>query len=714
MLPRLEQFLQSKRAALLLLGLLLIVRLVHLGADPPMNLSASSDVETDPAMYTQFARQYLQTGDFDPFDDHRLKLYLKSSITPVATVVFKVFGTGIAPMQLTGLIFSFGSLLFFFLFVRRSIGKSEAILWLLLVGFNYNLIFYGRLPFLEHAMTFFLFLALLLLSCRPSILCSFAAGASLATGILFGKAIGIVMIGVLAVCFWFTWLKSEKSERSILLKKLTLSCSGAGLIALLWYLFVYLSAPIEISTYWKEQGLTAHGIPTALDSFDELVEWWFSFGVKSRLQPRMVLVSALATAFIAWVAYKSIRFKNVAVSLKSIQTGHLLVALMMIGFTGALFIWNYRPLRYHLILIYPACAAATFLILRICGKWEKNTDSKLPIVVLSIISFIAVPEIYRLIGSLSQLVDYTICYDDTKYLVFFLAAALIPATIAMNILYRKGKLSFIRRYFAYIAVAVVLFTLYEGISPYAQWITRPTRVGQDIANELVQILSKDAVVSGPYGPVLTQGTELASIIHMFGLPKPDPELFLQFPITHLLVDIANELRAKKDYPDIMHKAPVLAEFKYGETNIKLYRVAEFTKNELTARYQLSEFEQARTDLENNDTTGAELILRRLFTVQPNSYTASILLADILQQRDNHKDAEGLIRMAIAASPTSYSLNEHAAKFYVDWFKQNGDNRLSDSALVHYDRAINLAPYLNKLNERKSVFMEEAKSQTDSL
>jgi tetratricopeptide (TPR) repeat protein len=710
MLPRLEKFLQSKRVALLLLGLLLIVRLVHLGADPPMNLSASSDVETDPAMYTQFARQYLQTGDFDPFNDHRLTLYLKSSITPLATVVFGLFGTGIAPMQLTGLIFSFGSLLFFFLFVRRSTGKSEAILWLLLAGFNYNLIFYGRLPFLEHAMTFFLFLALLLLSCRPTSFCSIAAGASLATGILFGKAIGILMIAVLVVCFWFKWLKSEKSERSTLSKELMFFCGGVGLVSLFWYFFVYLSAPAAITTYWKEQGLTAHGIPTALDSFDELVEWWLSFGIKSRLQPRMVLVSVLATAFIAWVAYKTIRFRNIVSNLKSIQTGHLLVALMMIGFTGALFVWNYRPLRYHLILIYPACAAAAVLILHVCRKWEANAESKLPIVVLPVISLIALPEIYRLSGSLYQLVDSTISYDDSKYLIFSIAAALIPATAGMILLYRKGKLSFMRRYLAYIAVAVVLFTLYEGISPYAQWITRPTRVGRDIACELVQILSKEAVVSGPYGPALTQGTELASVIHMFGMPQPDPDLFIEFPITHLLVDRANELRAEKDYPDIMREAPVLAEFKYGETKIKLYRVAEFTHNEQTAKYQLSEFEQAKTALANNDTTGAELILRQLFTVQPNSYTASILLADILQERDDHKDAEGFIQAAIAVSPTCYSLHEHGAEFYGEWFEQNGHDRLRDSALVHYDRAINLAPSLDELKECKAVFVKQDTAQ----
>jgi len=695
---------------LLLLGLLLIVRLVHLGADPPMNLSASSDVETDPAMYTQFARQYLQTGEFDPFNDHRLTLYLKSSITPVATVVFGLFGTGIAPMQLTGLIYSFGSLLLFFLFVRRSIGKSEAILWLLLVGFNYNLIFYGRLPFLEHAMTFFLFLTLLLLSCRPTNFCSFAAGASLATGILFGKAIGIVMIAVLVVCFWFKWLKSEKGERSTLLKKLIVFCSGVGLVSLFWYFFVYLSASTEISTYWKEQGLTAHGIPTALDSFDELVEWWLSFGIKSRMQPRMVLVSALATVFIARIAYKTIRFRNVMDRLKSISTGHLLVALMLIGFTGSLFIWNYRPLRYHLILIYPACTAAAVLILHLCGKWKANAESKLPIVVLPIVSLIAMPEIYRLSGSLYQLFDNTISYDDAKYMVFSFTAILIPATVGMILLYRKGKLSFIRRYFAYAAVIVVLFTLYEGISPYARWITRPTRAGQDIANELVQILSKDAVVSGPYGPALTMGTELASVIHMFGVPQPDPDLFTRFPITHLLVDRANELRAEKDYPDIMSEASILAVFEYGETKIKLYRVAEFTNNELTEGYRLSEFEQARTALANNDTTAAELILRRFVTAHPNCYTASILLADVLQERDNHKDAEGFIQAAIAASPTSYSLHEHGAEFYGDWFKQNGDDHLRDSALVLYDRAIDLAPSLDELKERKAGFIDEDSAQ----
>ena len=44
-------------------------------------------------------------------------------------------------------------------------------------------------------------------------------------------------------------------------------------------------------------------------------------------------------------------------------TGFVVFLLaMIIGTFGALMIWNYRPLRYQTILIYPVCAAAGIFI----------------------------------------------------------------------------------------------------------------------------------------------------------------------------------------------------------------------------------------------------------------------------------------------------------------------------------------------------------------
>ena len=101
---------------LCLLALILCLRMWRLEADPPATVSGSTDIYTDPPQYTLFAKNYVENGEFTPFNDTRFVFFLESSVTALATVVFKLFGTGITQAKLVGLLYSFGGLLFFFLF----------------------------------------------------------------------------------------------------------------------------------------------------------------------------------------------------------------------------------------------------------------------------------------------------------------------------------------------------------------------------------------------------------------------------------------------------------------------------------------------------------------------------------------------------------------------------------------------------------------------
>jgi len=180
--PRLEVI-----AALALLALVALLRSYQLGADPPLGLSISTGEQTDPPQYTLFARNYVQTGDFDPFDDARRAVFLKSSVTALAVAVFSLLGAGLWQAHLVGLLLGLAALVLFWLFMRKVAGPLAGLLFLFLAAFNYNLIFFGRLPFLEQALVFWAFLAAALLAYgrRPAI--AAAAGASLALGITSAK-----------------------------------------------------------------------------------------------------------------------------------------------------------------------------------------------------------------------------------------------------------------------------------------------------------------------------------------------------------------------------------------------------------------------------------------------------------------------------------------------------------------------------------------------
>jgi len=114
---------QKRRAEIIIAIVLLLVmfemRAYKLDADPPLGLSASTDVYTDPTQYTLFAKQEIITDDINPFDETRFTFFLKSSMTVLALLVFNLFGVTLEMANLVGLIYSFGSLFLFFLIIRK-------------------------------------------------------------------------------------------------------------------------------------------------------------------------------------------------------------------------------------------------------------------------------------------------------------------------------------------------------------------------------------------------------------------------------------------------------------------------------------------------------------------------------------------------------------------------------------------------------------------
>ena len=85
------------------------MRLHYLSADPPLDLAYSSAVYTDPAQYISFARNLVLWGDFNPLHDFRLVFFLKSAVTLVSFLIFKIAGVGyVQVLQLDNQLLSTG------------------------------------------------------------------------------------------------------------------------------------------------------------------------------------------------------------------------------------------------------------------------------------------------------------------------------------------------------------------------------------------------------------------------------------------------------------------------------------------------------------------------------------------------------------------------------------------------------------------------------
>ncbi|MEA2030390.1 MAG: hypothetical protein U9N55_02180 [candidate division Zixibacteria bacterium] len=752
--PRLELV-----AVLILLSLVMLLRLHHLDADPPVGLSSSTDVYTDPSQYTIFARNFIQTDDFDPFDDNRRIVFLKSSVTALAVAVFGTLGIGVWQSNFVGFLYALGALLLFYLFIRKVGGAVAGLLFLLLAGLNYNLLFYGRLPFLEHSMAFFAFLALVLVIYFRRAYVWLLAGISLGISIFFGKAIGLVFLFPFAVFFVYQFLwgyssspfdsaqddgnnyaqddgsnyddtigegKSTISEKSLghrgtVIRRLIpylLFAAGLGATAVFWYFFVYAPMQNQVTSYFGEQALSLYGYPDGLKSPSQFFERLVTFGKDSKLFTRMWSEALLAAVFIGVIFYGMFRRWFHRNGSSYFNGGHLFLVAMIVGFYGSLMIWNYRPLRYQLVMIYAIYGAAAIVLTKL---WQLKRDVKTSITLPLFYSFclllILVP-IYKILDKLGHRHGWSVNLESHRFLTV-LAALVIIVSIGLLIRYKPwGNVFGFTLQKRVLVILLVITSVGLNTAMYIYWAQRPTFTLRDNSRDLGLILNRKAVVSGPFGPAMAMGNNFNCIIHMFGVSQANPELFHKFPITHLLLDDSNEEYAQTDYPDLMDSATHVFTYHIWSENIRLFRIAGHTGNSEADSYRLSKIEKA-IDLYHQDKIkdGHRLAAKFLEQNQHN-LSGYLAVGTVAEEEKDNLLAERCYKKAIEFSPTNYHLNSKLAELYKKQFVGSADELYKQKGLRFYEEAMRLAPKVPKMRaayrELKDNEAWQLKEKIDSL
>jgi len=684
-----------------LFSLILLVRVYCLDADPPFGLSVSADVYTDPSQYTLFAAQFVQTGDFNPLGDHRFAFFLKSAITVVAVGVFKLFGVGLVQSNAVGLLFSLGSLLLFFLFLRRVAGQVPALLFLLLICFNNNLLFYGRLPFLEHAMTFLAFLSMVLLVYVNRWWGVLLAGMSLASAILFGKLIGMIFIAPF-VCYFGHQIYCEGDTGTPLPRRLFGPATfviGFTAVTLFWLFFSYLPMQTQVAGYVGEKTLALYGTPEAFESIGNFIETLVSFGYDSRLFGRMPIVAVLGAVYVLIIMYRVSVRRPLRERLSSLTSGRVILLTTVIAFFLGLMIWNYRPLRYQLVLIYAFHGLAAMVLAEIWRKGLRVGAGKLtwPFYVYAFPVILVV--VYQLAQGISDLAGTDFSFSDRIFHIGALAVVVMILIGAITQLYKsRAPALWLQPVVRIMIVALIIVVVGRTAVSYLYWTERPSFMAVDNSDDLEMILSPGAVLSGPYAPLLTLGTDFGVVIHMFGVSQPDPELFQKFPITHLLVDEQNESRSRKDYPEVMDSAVHLCTYHVGLKNARLFRIAGSTGNSSADAYRCSKFEVA-LDYYRQDRLAEGLRAAVEFVMDhPNNITGHLMLAERGELEDHLEEAEHLFEKAVEFSPSNYDLNARVAQFHKDQYEKSGDSRHRQEGLAYFEEAIRLAPTVKKIQE----------------
>ncbi len=694
--------------------MIVVLRSYYLEADPPPGLSTSTSVHTDPPLYTWFAKEYVKSGEFNPFHDSRIVVFIPTAVTGLGLVVFGAFGVGFWQQGTIALVFSIGALLLLFLFIRRIAGPLAGIFYALLTACNYNQLMMGRLPFLEHAMIFFTFLSLVLIAYFRHWVFYLLAGTALGIGVFFGKVLGIVLLLSFGIYFLHRWLVAKEIDAS---RKVLSFAGGFMAPALVWMVVNFLLPDTRATSYFGDI-FALYGEPEGLRSVQHFIWKLVSFGDSSFLMERMIVPGLLAVFYISRLLLHYLQTKGRIATEHPYFGGHLFVIVSIIGFWAALMIWEYRPLRYQLILIYLICGAAGMVLSDWWRGIRRITSPKVPVLFYILSYLLLLTVVYKLYAWIGQYVSPKSTFSRDMYVILLLAAA-VTVAVGMAVRFFRGRN--LAAPTGVMRIAVVLlatFVLVRGVAAYGYWWQRPTFTARDNSLDLRMTLSPGAVLSGANAAQLTLENDLGAVVHMFGTESVDPDFFRKYPVTHVLLDESNENRARSDYPELMDSAAHVVTYHIGPEQVRLFRIAGLTGNSEAHRYVPSILERAIALYQANRTDEANVLAARFLEEHPENLSGYLTVATVAAQHGQLALAEHSFKKAIEFSPTNYHLISTFATFYRDWYAATGDVKYKQESLKQFERAIKLVPVVPKLNEAYHELKEsepwQLKKDTSSL
>lgn len=685
----------------------LLLRINHLSADPPAGLSTSQGIYTDPAQYISYARNYVLWGSFNPLHDFRLVFFLKSITTLVSLIVYKIAGVGYLQSNLVGLIFSFPTIILLYFAVRKIAGNLAAVFYLLFITFDYNQIFYGRLSFLENGMNFMAILSFTILIYGRRYYALLLAGICLAGGIFFGKIIGLIYLFPFTCYAVYEYYHDYRPDLSKLIKKYIFFIIGFLAVLVFWYLFSYRPAAASVTGYVEEQAFNLYGLPKAFTNLYKFIYNYVSFGASSHLFFRMPIPSLLTWGIILIFVFRAGFRKSWKNKLFGINPGILFLLAFVVAAYGSLMIWNYRPLRYQTMLIYPVCAlGGIFLVNFLSGI--KTGLPRLGYLVFPIIFYLlALIPVYQIMDPFYKLFDWEFNFLANKEALFIVTLFL---TIAVFVILKFGKQSFFKppRQFRYTFIAIALLTAaIPSFAKYYKWAAAPTYNTVYNAKDLATILSPEAVISGPYAADFTQDNKILNLIHMFGVANVDSAFFKRYPITHLIMDKYNAEAAIEQYPQIMDRATVVCQYFLPKRAILLYRVAGATGNRAADNYGLSDFEMAIRHYTYNNLDSGNYYMQKHLTKHSDNMSANYLAGVRAYDLGFPEEAEFLLKKAIEFAPTSYHLHFRLGEFYIALYKNSKNTEFKNRALAEFDKAKKYNPESKQMVKDINEMLEGA-------
>ena len=577
--------------------ILIALKFVALSNDPPLYfVKHGQSLLTDPYHLTYHARQHTLFGDSNLFGIHRWDNFKNSLISGVAYLTFATGGVSRVTANLAAVLLSVGGILLFTLGIYRRRGQKEALLTLILLSVNHLLFFYGRYPFLENGLIFLsgaLFYTYLVYGKTVSgqIVC----GALIALAALAGKLFGALLFAPLALTMLYEYRKQALLP---LLYALAGAILGGGLYALVFYG----GDMSQVLSYYHEQTTGMYGAPPGFAGPLPFIKMLFTYGGESgfiQYEPLYIALGGLALIVVTITASSKLKYDSRFTPIIFCSTW------LLVGLAG-LSPFYYRPLRYALFLILPAGALISYLMviflaprtrLQLFHRWIA------PVVVFIVLWYL-----------LTQVAMY-FSADNGRFAAGVNAlptAGVVSGVITLLFgwFFNRPR-NFRPLLLAWIALGLPLTILaLNHISHIYTGLSKPGTLLQTYNKDISEIISKDAVLTGPYAAALTIDNSVKSIIYMFGLSNIQRNLLQDYPVTHIAVDPSNWQAALKDFPQL-NQARLITELVVRDQAVRLYRIAGQS-------FPQTEFEQATRFLKTGQLDSAKTHFERFSSAHPKN------------------------------------------------------------------------------------------------
>ncbi|UCD17439.1 MAG: hypothetical protein JSV44_00580 [Candidatus Zixiibacteriota bacterium] len=659
----------------LLIMVLLVVRFVSLDIDPPDFLARYTTSHlTDPYQYTSHARNAVLFDEWNPFGYHRWDVFKYSAVSGLSYLLFTLFGVSRITANVSGLLLNIGGIIFFILGLRIFRPIRECLITGAILCINSVLFFYGRLPFLENGLiflsgaTFFFFLHY-----HDTYTGNIVAGFLIAAAALCGKLFGAVfVVPVIATHIFLT------GGRSI--RKITSMFAGFFVGGIL-LIFVFYEGKIPLMlTYYQEQAVGLYGIPESLQSLKAFLFQFFAFGARLGFLKLTPFISLLALMSLGILLLTVEKRKPNQLPIVPI----IFAAVWLISASFGLMALNYRPLRYSLFLYFPISALAGYLIYAVFSRRISLSGQffwiSIPIFFFST-WFLTVQVITGYMPVLRAVISGSLS---------FLATALFAASVTgVVFILLRGGTRHISQYIAVPIIALLIIgALMKQTSCIYEGLSRPGNYLKRYNHDISQLIEKNAVLAGPFAPALTIDNNLRGIIFYFSLPETEPDLFLRFPISHVVSDLSNWRYAQRDYPQYS-ALPSTATLPIQNVTINLIGVNHVD-------IMPTSFERAALAYANRQYDSSLAFYRQFCDSHPGNLTAQLSLLEILLTTGRYKEFEQQFDFLVKHHPYDFRIHMIGHRGYSFLHRQTGKWSYRERAENHKKTAIEINPFAGAL------------------